>query len=274
MTQRESWREFICDPNKAGRHLSGVGNSAVSAAGPEISRATLASFLERLSNAQADATTLAEAVDLAYAPYHEFCTHHLSGLLGRLTTETRSDDAVVGPSLRGVVRWGPTIAGRRSGRLLPTQFCVRLPYRSTGTPENVVLRWLLSSLVDGVAGLETRLGSVSLPLSMLTMRRACELALKDDRLSFSCTTGEVPSHQDIITTARHRLPSYRMAATLAQRRLPRRSGNRAGRWLRMLDLLAVEWLEPVQDEDLFELFTLTAVLDVLEIEVGLGPPVV
>jgi hypothetical protein len=37
-------------------------------------------------------------------------------------------------------------------------------------------------------------------------------------------------------------------------------------------LLAANWLEPVDPDDLFELYALVLVLDLLEVELGLGPP--
>lgn len=73
--------------------------------------------------------------------------------------------------------------------------------------------------------------------------------------------------------SRHRRPEYRIAAKLAQRRIEIETPDDQARWYNILALLAVNWLEPVSDDDLFELYVLVLTLDLLAEEVGLGEPV-
>lgn len=49
--------------------------------------------------------------------------------------------------------------------------------------------------------------------------------------------------------------------------------NEQARWYSILALLAVNWLEPISDDDLFELYILVLTLDVLTDELGFGEPV-
>lgn len=272
VSQRQRWCDFVCCPKRAGRHLAGLGSSVRGASAPPIARAALEAFLAKMTGAGADAALLADAVDLAHPNYEAFCTRELPQLLDALAAETAAEGAVVGPALRGTVRWGPTAVARRSGRLLPTQFIVRLPVRSVAVAENLVLRWLLASLSEGIGALEARVGSSTLPAAMLAVRSACSAALRDERLAGVPASQEPPTPQMVLAARRHRLPAYRFAAELAERRLRRVAGTREARWLRILDLLAAEWLEPVGDDDMFELFTLAVVLDVLESDLGLGEP--
>ncbi|MBB5691839.1 hypothetical protein GXW77_08895 [Roseomonas alkaliterrae] len=272
MTLRRLWRDFICDPGRAGRHLGGLGGASAAASGPPIEPEVLARFVEKLGRGPDAVELLADAIDLAHPGYEEFCHRHLVGLLDSLANETAVRQEVIGPALRGAPRWDLTAVARCSGRLRRDQFVARLPTRSFALPENMVVRWLVGSLSRGVASLERRLGSSGIATRHEVIRRACANALGHEWFR-AVPEVAAPSASMLLAAARQRLPAYRVAATLAARRAARESGGRAARHLRTLDLLAAEWLEPVSDDEIFELYTLTLVLDVLEHELGLGAPV-
>ena len=61
---REAWREFICSPYHAGRHLSVIGRGVSGSVSDAVDLETLRAFLERLSNAYRDVQFLGDAVDL------------------------------------------------------------------------------------------------------------------------------------------------------------------------------------------------------------------
>lgn len=273
MTNRELWRQFICDPSRAGRYLSHLGGSMQSSTASRMDADVLSDFLKRLDNTRADAELLADAVDLSDGVYLDFCHHDLPQIISALSSETASEGATVGPALRGIPRWGPTEVARRSGRILSSQFIVRLSVRSAAVPENIVVRWLLSSLLDGAKRIEARLGSGALPQKVAAIQHACLTALCDERLASIVVDALPPTPQMLLTAERHRLPGYRKAAKIARRRMLRVCGGRDAKWLQILDLLSANWLEPINDDDLFELFSMVVVLDVLEHEVGLGAPV-
>lgn len=63
-----------------------------------------------------------------------------------------------------------------------------------------------------------------------------------------------------------------MAAELAEARARLKSPSEDARWFAILMLLAVGWLEPVSDDDMFELYSLTLVIDVIAQELGFGEP--
>ena len=271
MNSRQQWREFICDPARPARYLSSIGSAVISGNAPPVAPDVLDEFLRRLSSVGAAVELLADAVDLIFPAYQDFVTEQLPRLLDALTTETVNRNEVVGPAMRGAVRWGPTIVARRAGSLMPTQFMVRQPSRSAALPENRLVVWLVNSIMVGIKNLERRINSDSLPPGLLNVRTACQKALKDDRLADLALPREPEQHM-LVAAQRHRLPSYRAAAKLAERRMGRVCGGRDAKWLRILDLLAAEWLEPIKDEDLFELFMLALVLDILKNELGLGEP--
>lgn len=77
----------------------------------------------------------------------------------------------------------------------------------------------------------------------------------------------------ISASLRHRRQEYRVAGQLARRRLELETRDHNAKWYSILSLLAVNWLEPVSDDDLFELYILILTLDVLADDLGMGDPV-
>lgn len=271
MIARDQWHEFVTDPARAGRHLSNLGKSVAQSVSAPVDLSVLAAFLEKLSSSETSIELIANIVDLTSVEYLEFCTKQLPPLLDSLANEKVGEMAVVGPHLRGNVRWDLTSIGRTSGRLLPTQFVTRLPQRSFSLPENALVRWLVEDLNRSVKWVESAIGSKALLPQLALIREGCEEALRHQWFR----AVPPPLWLDLpmrLAAERQRLPAYRLAARLAARRQRFSRRDRAARWSHILDLLAVNWLAPVSDDDLFELFALVMVLDVLEREVGLGPP--
>ncbi|SCB25916.1 hypothetical protein GA0061099_1003665 [Bradyrhizobium yuanmingense] len=271
MSLLEQWREFVLDPSRAGRYLSSIGASVEAGQAPAIDSNVVQHFLEALAAASTDVWFLGSIVDLLSAGYGSFCSQSLPALLDSLSNEHVGENAVVGPALRGNVRWDLTAVARHSGRISPVQFLTRLPARSFALPENQLVRWLVDSLERSLREVEERIGSKALPPQLRMIRDGCREANRHPWFK------DVPSPKalevNMITSAqRQRLPAYRLAATLSQRRRQMVDRNRASRWLSVRELLSVNWLSPLDEDDLFELYGLTLVLDVLEHEAAFGPP--
>jgi len=268
----QQWREFVCDPQRPGRFLSNIGRSAVEAHAEPLDLKVLTTFLAKLSGAHADVELLASAVDLAYAEYSTFFSKSLGALLDALANERIGADSVVGPGLRGNPQWSRTTIARRSGKILSTHYVTRLPVRSFLLPENLLVRWLVASVADAIDAFETRIGSAALPDRLIIVKTACTEALSHHWFMQVAAPASVTPMM-IAAAKHHRNHAYRQAAHLAERRAARLSGKRSARWLRTLDLLRANWLAPDQSDDLFELYALTLVLDILEQDIGLGSPI-
>ncbi len=271
MTLREDWRDFITDPGRAGRHLTNLGTSVTATVGTPLDPVVLSAFLNKLSDSKDDIALIAGIVDLASGGYEDFCARRLPPLLDSLANEKVDEVALVGPALRGNTRWDLTALGRLSGRLLPTQFITRLPQRSFALPENALVRWLVQDLAATISWIEGRVGSKALLPQLAVIRDGCEEALRHQWFR------EVPPPRwlDVhmrLAAQRQRLPAYRRAADLAVRRQGYRDRNRSARWQHIIELLSVNWLAPLSDDDLFELYALVLVLDILEHDLGLQPP--
>lgn len=272
MNLEHQWRDFVCDPQRPGRFLSNIGRSVAEARAEPIDAEVLTNFLARLSGAHADVELLASAVDLAYSGYFDFFSRSLGSLIDVLANERIGEDAVVGPGMRGNPLWSRTSVARRSGKILSTHYVTRLPVRSFQLPENLLVRWLVGAIIDAIDAFERRIGSGALPDRLVVIKTACKEALSHHW--FQQVTSPRTVTSSMIVAAKHqRNPAYRLAAHLAERRAARLAGTPTARWLRTLDLLRANWLAPEQTDDLFELYALTLVLDILERDLGFGIPV-
>jgi len=270
MTGRESWREFICSPLRAGRHLASIGTAVGTAVADAIDSSELEAFLHRLS-AYDDVQVLADVIDLLRGDYTHFIETDLHRVLDHLSNEMIHVEEIVGPGLRGNPRWDRTILGRLSGSLPPGRYVTRTAHRSFNLPENLLLRWLVNHLSETIKDIGRRTGSDGLHPQLRLISTRCEEALRHHWLS------DVPQPSTlnlrlIISAERHRRPEYRRAAALARTRDALSSRDKGYRWHAILMLLAVGWLEPINDDDLFELYSLVLVLDVLSKDLGLGDP--
>jgi hypothetical protein len=269
---RQAWREFICSPERAGRHLSGIGRGVAGAQSESIDLAVLQAFLERLSEATDDVRLLGSAVDLVTGGYGDFARESLHRILDSLSNEMLAQEQVVGPGLRGNPRWDRTLLQRMSGTLSPVHFVSRTSHRSFELAENQLLAWLVEDLRSTISLVEQRVGSTTLHPILQSMRFDCELARRHHWFG-DVTAPLQPTGEMLSAAQRHRRPEYRFAAKLARRRLDLETRDQHAWWYTVISLLAVNWLEPVSDDDLFELYVLVLTLDILSSELGFGEPV-
>ena len=269
---RQAWRDFICAPERAGRHLSAIGRGVAGSVSDAIDLAVLQAFLERLHDASDDVRLLGSAVDLITGGYCAFASGPLHRSLDVLSNEMLAQEEVVGPGLRGNPRWDRTILQRMAGTLSPVHYVSRTSHRSFELPENQLLSWLVDNLRRAVGVVEQRVGTAALHADLQALRNDCDAA----RLHHWFGDISVPlrlTPEMIVAASRHRRPEYRISAALARRRFELETNDRQARWYTILSLLAVNWLEPVSDDDLFELYVLVLTLDMLTNELGLGEPI-
>ncbi|MHC2276937.1 hypothetical protein ACVME8_003548 [Bradyrhizobium diazoefficiens] len=272
MNLRQQWRDFIVSPQRVSRHFASIGAAVTAELAPTIDDPILADFLKRLVDGPIGTEFLAGIIDLLGGKYDVFCTRDLPALLDSLANDNVATNSVVGPALRGNTRWDLTYTGRLSGRLSPAQFVTRLPVRNFGLPENELVSWLVADLMASVSSVEARVGSSSTPRQLRLIRDACKEALKHPWFKEVVPPRALDTHMQT-SAMRRRLPAYRSASALAQQRNAFRTRDRIEKWKHIVTLLSANWLSPVSDDDLFELYALALVLDVLEHECGFGPPV-
>lgn len=271
MPDRDNWRDFICSPHHAGRHLASIGTSVGTSVAEAIDTAELQAFLNRVGS-EKDVQVLADVVDLLRPEYLDFIDNDLARVLDHLSNEMVRVEEIVGPALRGNPRWDRTILGRMSYSLPVGKYFTRTAHRSFDLPENLLLRWLIDHLANTIRDIGRRTGLDALHPQLRLIASRCEEALRHHWMSGVPATPML-TPQMITVAERHRRPEYRSAAGLARSRNGLSSRDKDFRWHAILMLLAVGWLEPISDDDLFELYVLVIVLDVLSDELGLGNPV-
>ncbi|MEQ8932037.1 MAG: hypothetical protein RID96_19630 [Nitratireductor sp.] len=269
---RQAWRDFICAPDRAGRHLSAIGRGVSGSVSDAIDHAALTSFLEKLHDSAEDTRLLGTVIDLIAGGYSRFASDALPRILDALSNEMLAQEQIVGPGLRGNPLWDRTILRRISGTLSPVHYVSRTAHRSFELPENQLLSWLVEDLHNCVATVEKRVGTHALHPDLLRVGNACSEA-QNHHWFGDVSRPRAVTPQMLAAAAHHRRPEYRNAAKLAQRRIEMETRDHHAWWYALLSLLAVNWLEPVSDDDLFELFVLVLTLDIVMHEAGFGEPV-
>ncbi|WP_194914590.1 hypothetical protein [Azospirillum sp. INR13] len=266
------WSKFICSPRHAGRYLSSIGTAVRGKKADAVDLDVLRSFLDRLRQGPADVALLVNAVDLILGDCLAFVVQDLHRLLDHLSNEMVRRDEVVGPALRGNPRWDRTVLGRMAGSLPPGRYVSRTAHRSFDLPENLLLRWLVGNLLGAVIDIRRRVKAKGLHPDLRVLSARCEEALRHHWFG-SIDEPPTLTNAMLIAARRHRRPEYRRAAALAAHRLALGSKEHDLQWRTILELLAVGWLEPIKDDNLFELYSLVLTIDVLAEELGFGEPV-
>jgi hypothetical protein len=271
MTDRETWSEFICSPRRAGRHLASIGRNAIGAMADAVDHASLQDFLSRIDDERA-IELLAQFVDLSIGGYDAFVAEKLHGLLDALSNEKRSNFETVGPGLRGQVQWDRTLVARRAGALPTGRYYSRVAHRTFDMPINRVLAWLIHDLSAGLSSVKTQVGSQRLTPRMERMDAQLQEALGHHWLASIEPSSNVNADLALSRIDAGR-GAYHDVLELTRRRLRLQERDDDRRWQEIVSLLAVGWLEPLNDDDMYELYALVLVLDILEEDLGLGAPV-
>lgn len=265
------WISHLQSSAHVHRFLARIGAGIAPALGDSISPEKLHSYVDRLINTDVDAQVLMEVIELMTGGYAEFLDRELPTLLSVLSNETTSRVDIVGPSVRGVVRWDLTKVGRANRSLPFSRYVSNIPDRSYATAPNLLLVWLLHDIGRGVHLVAGKVGSARLHPILRAIKERVVRALQSEELALVDRPPQVlPS---MLRLARNsRSSGYRTVASLADRR--RRIGSRSegARWNILLQLLQRNWLQPTHDDDLCELFVLSEVISVLAEDLGFGEP--
>lgn len=228
-------------------------------------------FLERLL--KADRSLAIDGLDLLVGPYLQFLRVDLPEFLSRMRTTQRMEITETGPAVMGRPIWGRTVQRWKSGTLPIGRYVSRIQRRSLDLPENFALKGLVKNLKATASLLIGRLGPF-VHSAVLAINAAASAALKDPWLS-QVTDGQFVSEATVRAAESARETVYRTGGKLLRRRIGLSNFDELGRWRRAALAAAIgeSALIPVEPESLFELLALATTLDVLEADLGLGPPV-
>ena len=269
---KDDWRDFICKSASGARLLSSIGAAVSLSPTPGHDTDEVSRFLTKLRRGRTDIRIIAGTVDLLNVAYVQYFSKDIQTLLDHLSSETVKDERVVGPALRGNPRWDKTALARRTGVLPPGKYISRLPRRSFARPENALLKWLIGDILRELHHLERQVRVDGLPGPLRTLYAYVEGVSRAYGISeIEPTERLLP---EMVYAARHsRRREYRQAAELATRRDELNREIVRGKWKALLSLLSSGWLEPVDVDDLFELYALTCCLEAISVDLGFGTPV-
>lgn len=265
-TQRSRWTEYI---GRRGYRL--LTTSTVAAPRhPKVNPASVRRFIAGLR--QGDPEYAAGLYFLFSPLLVSFMEASLPKLLRALSHGTKGRVVASRGGVRGHLRWGDTLRGRLTGKLSEGSYVVGQTFRSADIPENRLVKWVimrvhgLLATAGGRAAASSsseeggELGSVRELLNRL--ERAAAGALRAPHMR---SVQAAPVSSQMRQAARRRRGrAYKEAAILEQRLVQLLESPRAA----LLAFAQDRWLEPLLDEDLFELYALVRVLE--ELEDGLG----
>jgi hypothetical protein len=271
MSDRVIWEQFLLNPSKPGRFFANA-SSGLGVHVTPIQDVVAIDLLSKLIGREDTVRELVDTIDFYFGGYIDFFGHQLKSLLRALTADAFHIEEVQGPSVRGNVNWQRTVQGRSSQRLLPFQFVVRRNARSNDTPENRLLKCLILTVVEDLDRLSAVIGTKSLPESLANMKHVAEGALKNEVFSTVQTVNDVTQIMRDRAIS-HRFKAYADSYRLLMRRRSMRNILENGRFEALSAFIGAGWFAPVSDDDLFELYVLFLLVDILEVELDLGKPV-
>jgi Domain of unknown function (DUF2357) len=264
---REEWSQYVQSHAGVLRLLSVRGQSAlVSAVLQDEHR--IASFLAKLQNRKDP--LLLYTVAFALRPeLLDFVLGPLTDLVKAAARSTRPITQVKRGGIRGHVLWPKTLAARATGRMDSSAFAIHVSEKSLDLPENRLLKLFLKTLSAAVNRLEPMVnsGSVSKQLAVLKSRV--------DQLLRTGWIREVPApkRMSIVMEQRARRSKDSRYSTISRFQREYEAVFLYSRWSFIVSLLQSGWLEPIETDDLFELYTLFRTMDTLENGLSFGPPI-
>ncbi len=224
-------------------------------------------FLTRLEDRGGSLQLLASAYWLSQPDVETFLFKDLPALLRNLGHGSRSSPPSIQPTFKGKVLWQDTILGRLSGTVPRGRYLVAPIEKSADIPENQLLKLFLERVVVTSSEMMRR-GSGSLPQRFGRIRDTALKALSNSYLQGVSAERRISARM-LNTAIRHRDRRY---ASLAHLTRDFDAAVTRGKWGQILDLLRKGWLAPVSSDDLFELYALIIVMQLVERDMGFGPP--
>ena len=264
-SQEEYWRQFIRSDRHAGRYLSG-GGSVQLTRDIAVGSDTISDLLDRFN--RTDTIRLVQLFFLLQADFVSFVTHSLPQLLRSMSHVRLNRRDVIKGAVKGKIAWEPTI--RRtlaSGRAEPA-YVVDRPDRTADTPENQLIKRLAVNALHLLADLRNEMGSGPVERLFFQLESACFSALRSPQLK---GVSPVRRFNAVMKqrARRHKDRRYTEAVDLALRL---QSCIELQEWQAISELVALDWLEPIKSDDLFELYCLVLTIDIISDELGFGLP--
>lgn len=228
----------------------------------------LRNFLEKLRDRSESPFLLTAVFYLLQPSVSEILGSRLHTFLRELMHATKRHPTISRGAPKGRIRWSQTLQKRATRHLDKVSFAVEQPARSADVPENQLLKLFLWHTVNLCRRIEGAVGQGTLPQRVSMLRAQAEQALKNPIVRNVTLPGASAPlmHR---RAKRHRLPEYSVVSRLVR---CYEGVFQFSKWHTLVALISQGWLSPISDDELLELYSLVLVLDILEKDLGYGPP--
>lgn len=260
---KKEWAEFISrSPARRYLYARGMGELIALEEGLRDD-GRLMDFL-RLLASERDARLIGVLHYLLQPRLAAFYRYHLPGLLRGLTHVAKTDVQVSGTAGRGKILWAHTACSRLSGRIDAGSYILRRPERTPNRPENQLLKLFLEKTSTAIDSVVEVIGKGRLPDELREVKEIADRALLEPRMRDVQRTPAITVQMKRLAY-RHRDWRYREVADLCA---ALDSLLVLNRWEVVLTMLASGWIAPLDPDDLFELYALVLMLDILTEQLG------
>ena len=225
-------------------------------------------FLSKLTTSAHDRIFLCELRFVAQPQLRSFCAVDLKVLMRVVARAFVPEPSIVRGGIKGHISWDRTSRLRAGGRLDAASYAVSIRKRSVDLPENQLIKLFLNTISKLLQSVLRQSKSGDLGKSLLSLKLEVDGMLRQSWLR------EVQTRQVSSVIMRSRALRSRdwRYGEIARFQADYEHIFSESKWVAILTLLQKGWLEPVDDDDLFELYTLFIVLDIISLELGFGDP--
>lgn len=231
-------------------------------------KARVDQFLKRLARNQPDVRYLARLYYLTQPRVTIFFRDMLPDLVRSISHSSVGKVELSRRGARGKISWQHTLRARASGRVDTATLVIRRAVKSSDIPINRLLKLYLHGVSSAVSSVVSAVGRGALSREVEDLKRHADVMLNNPYIGGIALESRATANMRQ-AARRHRNRRY---GELARLQAEFDATVNQNKWESILRLLLRGWIEPVSDDDLFELYILVMVLDVLETEAGYGQP--
>ena len=264
--RRKDWTDYIVSREYVWRLLytrNQVFRSEVQEAMPK----SLHAFLQQLSS-RTDKALLLRLFYLSQPEIALFFKNSLEDLVRSASRSTVVRQNIERGIIHGKVNWSKTLISRLSNRLDENSFITNQPLSSFDIPENRLLKLFLTTISESVKGVRRKLGRGEIEKELTILEKRADEFLKQAWIQPVQIEPKVtPLMRDRAHRSRNNL--YSIVEQFQSESEELFMENKAATIIR---LLRHGWLEPIDDNDLFEVYVLVRVLESLKGDLSFGEP--
>lgn len=225
-------------------------------------------FLGKLKDPTKDPLLVYGLVYILRPELLDFVLGPLTQLVHEAANETRCTTETRRGAIRGHIMWPRTLVARAAGRIDRGTFEVLTRVRSQDIPENQLIKLFLVSLSKLARTLSQEVSSGAIYRQLVILKGRVDRLLRGGWVQ---DISDCPRLTAVMQKRAKRSKDVRYSHLSRFQREYEAAFDRPV-WTYILTLIQQAWLEPIADDDLFELFSLIKIVDILQQDLGFSPP--